>query len=163
MIEKGAGPRCRGCEFSCPDWSFAGRWRAGSNLPDPLAEILILGLVVGVMVGLMGVGGGIMLVPALVYIRAMEQHVAQGTSLLLQLPPIGIGALYIYWKRGHIDLRAGLVCALGFLGGGYFGSLAALKVGSTDLRGLFGVFLMVAAVLLLRQSQRPRVGTNENT
>ncbi len=117
-----------------------------------MAEIVLLGLGVGIAVGLMGIGGGIVLVPALVHLLGTEQHLAQGTSLFLQLPPIGIGALYLYWKKGNVDLRAGLVCAVGFLVGGYFGSLIAIRIPSTDLRGLFGLFLMVAAVLLLRRS-----------
>ena len=72
-------------------------------------QILLLGLGVGVMVGLMGVGGGVVLIPALVYLTGMTQHVAQGTSLLLQLPPIGLGALLLYWKKGNVNWRAGWV------------------------------------------------------
>jgi hypothetical protein len=105
------------------------------------------------MVGLMGVGGGIVLVPALIYLLNMDQHVAQGTSLLLQLPPIGIGGLYFYWKQRHVELRAGLVCALGFLCGGYFGSNLALSIPSRDLHALFGIFLMFAATMLWRQTR----------
>lgn len=123
-----------------------------------MAAILVLGLGVGVVVGLMGVGGGIVLVPALVYLLRMDQHMAQGTSLLLQLPPIGIGALYLYWKKGHVDLNAGLVCAAGFLVGGYFGSFVAIRIPSSDLRALFGLFLMFAAMMMLRQSSGPPEG-----
>jgi len=101
----------------------------------------------------MGVGGGIVLVPALIYLLNMDQHVAQGTSLLLQLPPIGIGGLYFYWKQRHVDLRAGFVCALGFLCGGYFGSNLALSIPSRDLHALFGIFLMFAATMLWRQTR----------
>ena len=120
-----------------------------------IAGFLALGLAVGVVVGLMGVGGGIVLVPALVLFAGMSQHLAQGTSLLLQLPPIGLGALLIYWRKGNVDLRAGVVCAAGFLAGGYFGSYVAIKsISSQDLRGLFGVFLMLAAVLLFRQTAK---------
>lgn len=117
-----------------------------------MLEIILLGLGIGVLVGLMGVGGGVLLIPALVYLMGMNQHLAQGTSLLLQLPPIGVGALYFYWKKGNVDLRAGLVCAAGFLLGGYFGSVVAIGIPSERLRSLFGVFLMVAALLLLRQT-----------
>ncbi len=117
----------------------------------------MLGLAVGVLVGLMGVGGGIVLVPALVYLLGYPQHLAQGTSLLLQLPPIGLGALIFYWKRERVDLRAGLVCAAGFLLGGYFGSYAALEIPKDTLQGMFGCFLMLAALLLLRQA---RTGTS---
>lgn len=117
-------------------------------------EIVMLGLGVGVLVGLMGVGGGIVLVPALVYVAGMSQHLAQGTSLFLQLPPIGIGALMTYWKNRQVDLRAGCACAAGFLSGGYFGSYVAVERirSDNDLRGFFGLFLMVAAVMLIRQT-----------
>lgn len=124
-----------------------------------MLEIILLGLGIGILVGLMGVGGGVVLVPALVYVAKMNQHLAQGTSLLIQLPPIGLGALYLYWKKGNVDLRAGVVCALGFLLGGYFGSVVAIRIPSADLKSLFGVFLMVAAVLLLRQTAHKHEAT----
>lgn len=117
-----------------------------------MLEIILLGLGIGVLVGLMGVGGGVVLIPALVYLMGMNQHLAQGTSLLLQLPPIGLGAFYFYWKKGNVDLRAGLVCAAGFLLGGYFGSVVAIEIPSARLKSLFGAFLMVAALLLMRQT-----------
>jgi len=125
-----------------------------------IAGFLTLGLFVGVVVGLMGVGGGIVLVPALVQFAAMEQHLAQGTSLLLQLPPIGLGALLIYWRKGNVDLQAGLACAAGFLCGGYFGSYFAIaKMSSRDLRGMFGIFLMLAAGMLYRQTAKAEAKT----
>ena len=124
--------------------------------------VVLLGLGVGLLVGLMGVGGGVVLVPALVYIVKMDQHLAQGTSLLIQLPPIGLGALYLYWKKGNVDLRAGLVCAAGFLFGGYFGSVIAVGMASNQLRALFGVFLMVAAGLLLRKTTSPEGASPKN-
>ena len=132
------------------------------------AEILLLGLAVGILVGLMGIGGGVVLVPALVHLRGllhlsgMNQHVAQGTSLFLQLPPIGLGALYLYWKRGQVEWRAGLACATGFLLGGYFGSLVAIRIPSKDLLGLFGLFLMFAAVLLWQRSRPEREAEKAN-
>lgn len=116
-------------------------------------EVILLGLAVGILVGLMGIGGGVVLVPALVLLLKYDQHLAQGTSLFLQLPPIGLGALYLYWKKGNLDLPAGVACALGFLLGGYFGGLLAVKIPSNQLRGMFGGFLMVAAVLLWFRSR----------
>src|SRR6266849_3103703 len=115
--------------------------------------ILLLGLVGGVLVGLLGIGGGVVLVPAMVYLLHMDQHMAQGTSLFILLPPIGLGALHEYWKQGQVDLRAGILCALGMLLGGYAGSLAALPIPSRILKGLFGGFLMLAAILLWRKSR----------
>ncbi len=119
------------------------------------ALIVLLGLGIGVLVGLLGVGGGIVVVPALVYLLGMDQHVAQGTSLFLLLPPTGLGALYEYWKQGHADLAAGLACAGGILAGGLVGGLAAVHIPSRDLRGLFGLFLMAAALLLWPDIDKP--------
>ena len=70
--------------------------------------VLCLGLLVGVMVGLLGIGGGVLLVPALVCLLHYDQHLAQGASLFILLPPIGLGALRRYWKNGQVDLRAGI-------------------------------------------------------
>jgi uncharacterized protein len=110
--------------------------------------ILALGLAAGILVGLMGIGGGILLVPAMVYVLKMEQHTAQGTSLLILLPPVGLGALRAYWKHGAVDLRAGILCAAGMLVGAFGGSIVALPMAERHLQGLFGCFMMTAAILL---------------
>lgn len=115
--------------------------------------ILLLGLGVGVLVGLLGIGGGVVLVPAMVYLLGMDQHLAQGTSLFILLPPIGLGALREYWKQGQVDLRAGILCALGMLLGAYGGSLVALPLASRHLKGLFGCFLVLSAILLWRKTE----------
>jgi uncharacterized membrane protein YfcA len=119
--------------------------------------VLLLGLGVGVLVGLLGIGGGVLLVPALVYLVHMDQHSAQGTSLFILLPPVGLGALREYWKQGQVDLHAGILCALGMLIGGYLGGLIAVPLAPRNLKGLFGCFLVVAALLLWRtpQAQAP--------
>jgi uncharacterized membrane protein YfcA len=127
------------------------RSRAGESLPH-IIGILILGLAAGILVGLMGIGGGIVIVPALVHLFGMDQHTAQGTSLLLQLPPIGIGALYLYWKKGHVDLPAGVAIGIGYLLGAFLGSLVAVRISGFALRITFGIFLVFAAVLLWRQN-----------
>ncbi len=115
--------------------------------------VLFLGLAVGVLVGLLGIGGGVVLVPAMVYLLHMDQHMAQGTSLLILLPPVGLGALREYWKQGQVDLRAGILCALGILVGGYVGGLIAVPLASRHLQGMFGCFLILAAFLLWRKPQ----------
>src|SRR3981189_3774829 len=109
--------------------------------------IVLLSLTVGVLVGLLGIGGGVVLVPALVYLLHYDQHMAQGTSLFILLPQIGLGALREYWKQGQVDLNAGILCALGMLFGSYAGSLIALPMPSRNLRGLFGCFLMLSGFL----------------
>jgi uncharacterized membrane protein YfcA len=115
--------------------------------------ILLLGLFAGVMVGLLGIGGGVVLVPAMVYLLHMDQHMAQGTSLFILLPPVGLGAWREYWKQGQVDLKAGILCALGMLVGAYAGSLIALLMAARHLKGMFGCFLMLSAVLLWRKTQ----------
>jgi uncharacterized protein len=114
--------------------------------------VLLLGLCVGVLMGLLGIGGGLVLVPAMVFLLGMDQHLAQGTSLFVLLPPIGLGALWEYWKQGQVDLRAGILCALGILLGAYVGSLVALPLASRHLQGLFGCFLMLSAMLLWKKA-----------
>ncbi len=116
-------------------------------------EAILLGLAVGILVGMMGIGGGVLIVPALVFVLKLDQHVAQGTSLFLQLPPLGLGALYLYWKNKEVDLRAGIVCAVGILLGGYGGSLLAVLTPSRHLRGMFGLFVMLAAILVWQKSR----------
>src|SRR5208337_2383860 len=114
--------------------------------------VLLLGLAVGVLVGLLGIGGGVVLVPAMVYLLHYDQHLAQGTSLFILLPPIGLGALLQYWKNEQVDLRAGVYCAVGFLLGGYGGGHVAVHMPARDLQGIFGSFLMLSAVLLWRKT-----------
>jgi hypothetical protein len=117
-----------------------------------IVTILALGLFVGTLVGLLGIGGGVVLVPAMVYLLHYDQHLAQGTSLFILLPPIGLGALRGYWKNSQVDLPAGICCAIGFLLGGYLGGRIAVPMNSRDLQGIFGFFLMLSAVLLWRKT-----------
>ena len=114
------------------------------------------------LVGMMGIGGGTIVVPALVYLLGMSQHMAQGTSLFMQLLPIGLGALWVYWKAGEVDLRAGIVCALGILVGGYAGGSIAVGIPARRLQALFGLFLMASAALLWRQARQTGPGTVAN-
>src|SRR5260370_41297026 len=102
-----------------------------------LFVIILLGLGVGVLVGLLGIGGGAVLVPALVCLLHMDQQLSQGSSLFILLPPIGLGALREYWKQRQVDLHAGILCALGMMLGAYLGSQIALPMASRHLKGLF--------------------------
>jgi uncharacterized membrane protein YfcA len=110
--------------------------------------VLLLGVVAGILLGLLGIGGGIVLVPAMVHVLRMDQHLAQGTSLFILLPPIGLGALRQYWKAGYVDLRAGILCAIGLFFGAYAGGLIAVPMSTPVLNGCFGGYLMLSAVLL---------------
>jgi uncharacterized membrane protein YfcA len=119
--------------------------------------VLLLGVVAGILVGLLGIGGGTVLVPAMVHVLHMDQHLAQGTSLFILLPPVGIGALRQYWKAGNVDLRAGILCAVGMILGAYIGGRIAVPISTQILKGLFGGFLIFSAVLLW-----PRKGSEES-
>jgi len=116
--------------------------------------IILLGFGAGILVGLMGIGGGVIVVPALVYLAGMDQHVAQGTSLFILLLPLGLGALVVYWKKHKVDLPAGISCAFGFLLGGWLGGHVAIGLSSRLLQTFFGAFLMISAALLLRQARQ---------
>jgi uncharacterized protein len=126
------------------------------------ALIIAVSLTVGILVGLLGIGGGVVLVPALVYLLHYDQHLAQGTSLLILLPPIGLGAVREYWKNGQVDRRAGFYCALGFLIGGYGGGKIAVPMPSNVLKAIFGCFLMMSAVLLWRKTRAMHVPDPRN-
>ncbi|HUO36097.1 MAG TPA: sulfite exporter TauE/SafE family protein [Candidatus Acidoferrum sp.] len=115
--------------------------------------ILLLGLAAGILVGLTGIGGGSIIVPALVYLLGMDQHMAQGTSLFVLLPPLGLGALWRYWKKREVDFLAGAICAAGFFIGGYFGGRMAIGIPSRPLQAIFGGFLVLSSLLILRQSK----------
>ena len=111
-----------------------------------LIGALALGIGVGIFSGLIGVGGGIILIPALIYLFKMNQHMAQGTSLAMLLPPTGILAFLKYYKAGHADLKLGLIIAVGVFIGGYFGGAWAQDVSGPALRRVFALVLMATAV-----------------
>ncbi|HEY1937572.1 MAG TPA: sulfite exporter TauE/SafE family protein [Candidatus Angelobacter sp.] len=110
---------------------------------------MLLGLVVGVFSGIVGIGGGILIIPALVYLFHMNQHKAQGTSLTALLLPIGALAFWEYYKAGNVDIKAGLLIALGFFVGGYFGGLWAQHISEIALRRVFGILVTIIGVRLL--------------
>jgi uncharacterized membrane protein YfcA len=104
--------------------------------------ILLVGLVVGMISGVVGIGGGVLFVPALIWLLGMDQHKAQGTSLGALLAPVGIFAFMEYYRKGNADLRVGLLLALGFLLGGYFGAVGAQHIPEVWLRRIFAVTLV---------------------
>jgi hypothetical protein len=112
---------------------------------------LAIGLAVGVFSGLIGVGGGIILVPLLVYGFSMDQHTAQGTSLTMLLPPTGLLAFWKYYKAGHTNVKLGLILAIGVFAGGFLGGLWAQQIPATSLRKGFAVVLVGVAVKMFFQ------------
>ena len=107
---------------------------------------ILIGIVVGVFSGLVGVGGGIIMVPILIYGFAMSQHLAQGTTLVMLLPPTGALAFWQYYKAGHADLKFGLLMSIGVFFGGYFGGRLAQHISSGGLRKVFALVLIGVAV-----------------
>lgn len=107
---------------------------------------ILVGVAIGVVAGLFGVGGGIIAIPLLVYVFKMDQHMAQGTSLAMLLPPTGLLAFMAYYREGHADLKLGLLVAVGVFVGGWLGAHWAQAVSDTVLRKVFAV-LMIATAL----------------
>jgi uncharacterized protein len=114
-----------------------------------LLILLALGAVTGAMAGLFGIGGGIVVIPALVLILGFSQQTAQGTSLAMMLPPIGLIAVFNYYKAGYVDIKIALILAIAFLVGSYFGSKLAINLPQALLKKIFAVFLLLIAVRML--------------
>ena len=112
---------------------------------------VVTGIAVGILSGLVGIAGGAVLVPILLYGFKMNQHTAQGTTLAVLLPPTGLLAFLKYYKAGNADLRVGLLLALGLFLGGYFGGEWAQKVPDLVLRRIFAVMLAAFAVKMFFQ------------
>jgi hypothetical protein len=112
---------------------------------------LLLGFVVGVISGIIGIGGGIFLVPALVWLFHMDQRKAQGTSLAALLLPVGILAFWAYYREGNADLKVGLLLAAGFTLGGWAGGWGAQYIPDVMLRRIFAVVLIGLGVKMLLQ------------
>jgi len=110
------------------------------------AAYLIVGLAAGIMGGIFGIGGGIIIIPALIYLFKMTQHQAQGTSLAILLPPIGLLAVIKYYQAGHINFKIAAFIAIGFFVGGYFGATFAQSVNEPVLKKIFAVLLVAVGL-----------------
>ncbi len=115
-------------------------------MEDAVSVRLLGGLAVGVCAGMIGIGGGLVIVPALVYFFKMEQHTAQGTSLAILLPPSGLFAFIGYYRAGHVDVGLAIMIAIGVLAGGYFGGSWEQQLSGPMLRKLFAVMMGIIAV-----------------
>lgn len=114
-----------------------------------IMALLILGLAAGILSGLIGIGGGILIIPALVFLLGFTQHQAQGTTLAMMVPPIGLLAAWQYYKGGYVDIKvAGLLC-VGFFVGGYLGGRFANALPSAALEKVFGFVLLVIALKMI--------------
>ena len=107
--------------------------------------LVVVGLLAGILSGLVGLGGGVIIVPALVFILGFSQHQATGTSLGILLLPAGIFAVINYYQKGLIDVRVVLLIFVGFLAGGWLGSKISLSINETTLKKVFAVVLLLIA------------------
>ncbi|MGA2315289.1 MAG: sulfite exporter TauE/SafE family protein [Thermodesulfobacteriota bacterium] len=110
---------------------------------------LLLGLVAGILSGLIGIGGGTIIVPALIFLFGFSQHLAQGTTLALLVPPIGILAAWTYYKQGYVDLHIAALICIGFFFGGLLGAKLATHLSNVILERIFGVALLLIALKMI--------------
>jgi uncharacterized protein len=114
-----------------------------------IAIYLVLGVVSGILGGLFGIGGGIIIIPAFIYIFGMSQHMAQGTTLALMVPPIGLLAAWTYYNHGDVNLKVAAFVCIGFLVGGLLGAKLAVGIPEAALRKMFGVALLAIALHMM--------------
>lgn len=110
--------------------------------------LLLLGMVAGYFSGLVGIGGGIIIVPALILLFGFSQHAAQGTTLALLIPPIGILAVISYFQKGYVDVKSAIIICIGFVIGGYLGGRMAINISEEVLKKIFAVALVAVGVIL---------------
>jgi hypothetical protein len=110
---------------------------------------VLLGLTAGVISGLIGIGGGIVIVPALIYLFGLSQHQAQGTTLALLVPPIGLLAAWTYYRQGYVNLTIAIFVCMGFFIGGLFGARIATGLSNEILRKVFGITLLLIALHMI--------------
>jgi uncharacterized protein len=111
--------------------------------------LIIIGLAAGFLSGLVGIGGGIVIVPALVLLLGFTQKQAQGTSLGIMLLPIGVLAVLQYHKQGYLNINYVLIVAAAFVVGGFLGSKLALSLSDEKMKKIFAVILFLIAVKML--------------
>jgi hypothetical protein len=129
------------------------------NKPDMTVQtiliIVLTGLAAGILGGMVGIGGGIVIVPALVYFLAFSQHQAQGTSLALMLFPVGILGVINYYKKGYVDFRYAGLLAIGFVAGSYLGSKFSLSLPQDTVKKFFAVIMILVALKMLFLDKKP--------
>ena len=111
--------------------------------------ILIIGIIAGVFSGFIGIGGGLIVVPCLVFFLGFTQHKAQGTSLAMMLPPIGVMAVYNYYKQDAVDFKVAMILCASFIIGSFFGSKLALSLTPDQIKKAFGAIIIVLGFKML--------------
>ncbi|NQU17988.1 MAG: sulfite exporter TauE/SafE family protein [Candidatus Saganbacteria bacterium] len=111
--------------------------------------LVATGLIAGIMGGMLGIGGGSIVVPILVLGYGLSQHMSQGTTLAMMVPPIGLLAAWHYWKNGNVNITIAALLCLGFIIGGLAGAWIAHQIPDLQLKKIFGVFLLLIALKLI--------------
>ncbi|MBD2430523.1 MULTISPECIES: TSUP family transporter [Fischerella] len=116
-----------------------------------LIQLLVIGLVAGVAGGMFGIGGGAIMVPAMVLLMSMDQKFATGTSIAAQILPIGILAAIVYYRNGNLNIKYAVIIAVGLIVGNLFGALFANQpfVSSELMKKLYGIFLLLIGLRYL--------------
>jgi len=117
-------------------------------LPSP-ALLLLIGFASGIAAGLFGIGGGVLIVPALVYLAGFSQHMAIGTSLAILLPPVGLAAVIQYYRYGQVNLKAAMIVAAALFVGGWLGAILANHLPGPHLKLAFGIFVVGLGIYLV--------------
>ena len=116
---------------------------------NELSILVMIGIISGIASGIFGIGGGVLVVPGLIYLVGFSEHRATGTSLAVLLPPIGLAATIEYYRHGNVDLRAALVIAAMMFLGGWAGALWADRLSGPYLRLAFGLFIVALGISLV--------------
>jgi len=111
-----------------------------------LLLLIVIGIVTGAVSGLIGIGGGLILIPALIYFMGFNQHQAVGTSMAVLLPPIGFFAAYNYYKAGFVNLKFAMILAIAFMVGSFFTSKWAINIPEHSIRKFFSIVLFIVAI-----------------
>ena len=120
-----------------------------------IAVMLVIGLFSGIASGMFGIGGGVIIVPALIYLAKFSQHAAIGTSLAILLPPVGLLAVLEYYRHGNVDLKAALIVAIAFMAGGWIGANLANHMSGHFLKLIFGIFVVGIGGYLVFDAVKP--------
>jgi uncharacterized protein len=116
---------------------------------ETLIYLLLIGLAAGFLGGMVGIGGGVLIVPALVLVLGLSQHLAQGISLAMILFPVGILGVINYYKKGYVDFRYAGLIAVGFFVGSYLGSKFSLSLPQDTVKKIFAIVMILLAIKLL--------------
>ncbi|MFZ4568339.1 MAG: TSUP family transporter [Bacteroidota bacterium] len=111
--------------------------------------LVLIGTIAGFLGGLLGIGGAVIIIPALVLILGFPQHIAQGTTLMMFVMPVGLLAAWQYYKAGNVDIKASVILALAFVISGYFGAKYAQEIPQQLLKKIFALLLMGISVKTL--------------